>query len=107
MQAGDSSWAVPEPLPLTQAPTRSGLWRSRFVPLCFDNPEACFRGKSTLELAMTFTVFRACGIGPLVRNADTLLKLSKRVLGSSITGSLVKATFFKQFCAGEDQQVCL
>ena len=37
----------------------------------------------------------------MVNNADALLKLSKRVLGSTIVNGVVKRTFFKHFCAGE------
>lgn len=37
----------------------------------------------------------------MVNNADALLKLSKRVLGSTIVNGIVKRTFFKHFCAGE------
>lgn len=45
-----------------------------------------------------------CGalqIKPLVNNADALLKLSKKVLGSTIVNGVVKRTFFRHFCAGE------
>lgn len=82
-----------------------GLWRSRFVPLCFDNPEACFKGMTTSELLRSVAVFSACGIQPLVRNADTLYHTSNRFLGKTLTGWVTKATFFNHFCAGEDQKV--
>lgn len=45
-----------------------------------------------------------CGgsqIKPVVNNADALLKLSKKVLGSTIVNGVVKRTFFRHFCAGE------
>ena len=38
---------------------------------------------------------------PLVENADTLLKWSKRVFGKTIVNGIVKHTFFHQFCAGK------
>ena len=35
-----------------------------------------------------------------VNNADALLKMSQKVLGSTITNGVVKHTFFQHFCAG-------
>ena len=40
---------------------------------------------------------------PLVENADSLLKLFKRILGSTITNTVIKHTFFHQFCAGKSR----
>ena len=38
---------------------------------------------------------------PLVEHADTLLKWSKKVLGSTVVNAIVRHTFFHQFCAGK------
>ena len=40
-------------------------------------------------------------VRPLVCNADLLLRLSKRVLGTTLTNALLRPTFYKQFVAGE------
>ena len=42
---------------------------------------------------------------PLVEHADTLLKWSKKVLGSTIVNAIVRHTFFHQFCAGKSHQL--
>lgn len=42
-----------------------------------------------------------CRIRPIVEHADTLLAVSKRVLGSTIVNSVVRHTFYKHFVAGE------
>ena len=38
---------------------------------------------------------------PLVKHADTVLNLSKRIVGSTLVNFGVKHTFFAHFCAGE------
>jgi proline dehydrogenase len=85
--------ALEEPLPL--------------AALRFDDPQAAFKAKSTLDLLRTLFVFRVCRIQSLVQNADSLLALSKRVFGSTLTNTVVRATFYKQFVAGESlEAVC-
>jgi proline dehydrogenase len=65
------------------------------------------QAKSTLDLLRTLFVFRVCRIQSLVQNADSLLALSKRVFGSTLTNTVVRATFYKQFVAGESlEAVC-
>lgn len=58
------------------------------------------QAKSTGEIVRSLLVFKACKIGPLVRNADSLLRLSKRVFGSTLTNFVLRNTFYKQFVAG-------
>lgn len=59
------------------------------------------QAKTTGSLIRSLLVFKLCQIGPLVRNADTLLRLSKRILGTTVTNALLVPTFYKQFVAGE------
>ena len=40
-------------------------------------------------------------IQPLVKHADSVLNLSKRIVGSTLVNFGVKHTFFAHFCAGE------
>mmetsp|Transcript_8741 Transcript_8741/g.11611 ORF Transcript_8741/g.11611 Transcript_8741/m.11611 type:complete len:490 (+) Transcript_8741:563-2032(+) len=49
-------------------------------------------------------VFACCQIKPLVNNAEAVLSLSEKILGATITRSIVKSTFFDQFCGGEDEK---
>jgi proline dehydrogenase len=50
-----------------------------------------------------YLVLKACSITPLVRNADTLVKVSRRFLGDALTFGVMRQTFMKQFCAGETE----
>lgn len=59
--------------------------------------------KSTLDLFRTYVVLRVCASDMIVDNSQSLLKLSYNVLGHSLTNWLVKRTFFKQFCASENE----
>ncbi|KAL4856165.1 Proline dehydrogenase 1 [Chlorella vulgaris] len=72
--------------------------------LKFDDPQAAFKAKSSLDLLRSLLVFRCCKIQPLVQNADSILAWSKRVFGTTLTKAVIKATFYKQFVAGEDAQ---
>lgn len=76
------------------------------MPLCFDNGEACFRDLSTSDLVRSISVFTVCGWKWLVTRADFLYKLSDRLFGwTGIPSLVIRHTFFRHFCAGEDQQV--
>lgn len=62
------------------------------------------QSKSTGEIIRTLLVFQACKSKLLVSNADSLLKLSKKVFGSTLTNFVVGNTFYKQFVAGPDAE---
>jgi hypothetical protein len=51
-------------------------------------------------------VLQACSITPLVKNAEALVRTSRRVLGDGLTFGLMRHTFMKQFCAGRGGVVC-
>jgi len=70
----------------------------------FDDPMEAFRAKSTKEIARSIFVFRICTIQPFVKNANSLLNLSNRILGSTFTDAVVRHTFFNHFCGGETKQ---
>ncbi|BDA48708.1 Proline dehydrogenase 1, mitochondrial [Coccomyxa sp. Obi] len=92
--------ASPQPAP--RAASRPD--KEPFVPLNFNDPQIAFRSKTTGDLLLAYGVFSACQVKPVVNNADALLKLSKRLLGSTIVNGIVKRTFFRHFCAGESQE---
>ena len=73
------------------------------APLDFENAAVAFRLRSTPSLLRSLFVFRLCTVRPLVAHAPALLALGERVLGRAAVAALVKATFFAQFCAGEDE----
>lgn len=96
-------WAVEPPLPIVE-PGKKLTRNSRFVPLCFDNPESAYRDISTYSLARGIAVLTVCKFETLVKNADRLYSLSRRLLGP-IPAVVMRYTFFAHFCAGEDQEV--
>lgn len=75
-------------------------------PLPFDDVREAFEGQTTGQLLRSLGVLSACQFRPLVRNADNLLKTSKKLFGSTLVNFGVRHTFFKQFCGGESTSVC-
>ena len=70
--------------------------------MCFSDSASAHGSKSTFELVRAIAVFNVCRLPFIVKHAEGLLGLSTKVLGSNITNTVVKHTFFKHFCAGED-----
>ncbi|XP_074985213.1 hydroxyproline dehydrogenase isoform X2 [Caretta caretta] len=71
----------------------------RGAQLSFDG--AVFRLKSGWELVRGLLVFRLCALPGLVHRAPTLLSVSRRLLGRRLWGSLLRASFYGQFVAGQ------
>mmetsp|Transcript_5158 Transcript_5158/g.12386 ORF Transcript_5158/g.12386 Transcript_5158/m.12386 type:complete len:584 (-) Transcript_5158:277-2028(-) len=69
--------------------------------LDFNDTAVAYRTRSAIELLRAYLVFSFCR--PLiVRNADQLLALSRKLFGNTLTDAVVRQTFFKHFCGGED-----
>ncbi|XP_074162820.1 hydroxyproline dehydrogenase [Sminthopsis crassicaudata] len=60
-----------------------------------------FRLKRTGELVRALLVLRLCAWPPLVTHGLTLLSWSRRLLGSRLSGALLRASVYGQFVAGE------
>ncbi|XP_043851482.1 hydroxyproline dehydrogenase [Dromiciops gliroides] len=60
-----------------------------------------FRLKRTGELVRALFVLRLCAWPPLVTYGLTLLSWSQRLLGSRLSGALLRASVYGQFVAGE------
>lgn len=77
----------------------------------FDNAKAAYESKSNMELVRAMAVFQLCRIPFLVRHSETMLSVSRKIVGGTIQDALLKATLFGHFCAGEDEKrirpVCL
>ncbi|XP_021496867.1 hydroxyproline dehydrogenase isoform X9 [Meriones unguiculatus] len=73
----------------------AGGWR----PLRFDG--GAFRLKGTAELARAWLVLRLCAWPPAVAHGLALQAWSRRVLGSRLSGALLRASVYGQFVAGE------
>jgi len=67
----------------------------------FNDPKSAHETKSFSELLSSLVVFRLCRMPMLVHNSEFLMSVSNNILGTTITNTIVKNTFFKQFCAGE------
>ncbi|XP_005400004.1 PREDICTED: probable proline dehydrogenase 2 [Chinchilla lanigera] len=79
----------------SQAGSPSGDWQ----PLNFD--ASAFHHKTTSELARAFLVLRLCAWPPLVTHGLALQAWSQRLLGSRVSGALLRASMYGQFVAGE------
>eukprot|EP01060_Flectonema_neradi_P040430 TRINITY_DN9203_c0_g1_i1.p1 TRINITY_DN9203_c0_g1~~TRINITY_DN9203_c0_g1_i1.p1 ORF type:complete len:595 (+),score=105.91 TRINITY_DN9203_c0_g1_i1:71-1855(+) len=69
--------------------------------ISFDDPREAYKSKTMAELVRAICVFRMCGIKTLVKNSNTILNESSKVLGKRTVDYLVKRSFFGHFCAGE------
>ncbi|GBG24301.1 Proline dehydrogenase 1, mitochondrial [Hondaea fermentalgiana] len=100
--------ATSPPPPTTATP--SDIYDPKFVnevaensDLNFNDTGLAFKNKTTFDLIRAYAVLRICGIEPLVARSEKLIGLSYSVLGKTITNFVVRHTFFKQFCAAEDE----
>ncbi|KAG8524410.1 Hydroxyproline dehydrogenase [Galemys pyrenaicus] len=73
----------------------AGAWQ----PLSFDG--GAFHLKRTGELARALLVLRLCAWPPLVTHGLALQAWSQRLLGSRLSGALLRASIYGQFVAGE------
>jgi hypothetical protein len=70
----------------------------------FNDARAAYEEKTTRELLRAATCFRLCQIPWLVNNAETLLNVSRRLLGGWVVRQALQATMYGHFCAGEDKE---
>ncbi len=69
----------------------------------FSDAQSAHGSKSVGELLRAIGVFSSCRLPFLIQNAEYFLDLSYKTLGHSITNAVMKHTFFRHFCAGEDR----
>ncbi|XP_036877500.2 hydroxyproline dehydrogenase isoform X1 [Manis javanica] len=79
----------------SQARSSAGGWK----PLSFDG--GAFHLKGTGELTRALLVLRLCAWPPLVTHGLALQAWSQRLLGSRLSGALLRASVYGQFVAGE------
>ena len=58
--------------------------------------------KSTFELLQSLLVFEACQFKSLVTRGDLILSAIRKVFGNWTTDTIVRYSFFQQFCGGEN-----
>jgi proline dehydrogenase len=71
--------------------------------LNFSDSMRAYQSKSFIELIRSYVVFSLCQIPFLVKQSESLIKLSYKTLGHSITNYGLRMTMFGHFCAGEDE----
>lgn len=69
----------------------------------FSDAQSAHVSKSTFEIVTAIGVFSSCRLPFLIQNAQYFLGLSYKFLGPTITNAVMKHTFFRHFCAGEDR----
>ncbi|XP_059732564.1 hydroxyproline dehydrogenase isoform X1 [Bos indicus] len=79
--------------------SRAGPSPGSWQPLSFDG--GAFHLKSTGELTRALLVLRLCAWPPLVTHGLALQAWSQRLLGSRLSGALLRASIYGQFVAGE------
>jgi len=72
------------------------------LDLSFEDHNAAFKSKTTMEVVRALVVFQLCGINKLVDNNEMLMKLGQKMLGKKLFGEIMKRTFYGQFVAGPD-----
>ncbi|XP_012552471.1 proline dehydrogenase 1, mitochondrial isoform X2 [Bombyx mandarina] len=73
------------------------------LDLTFNSPKDAFKSKKTSELVRAYFVYQICSVNWLVENNDMLMKRLRQVVGQRFFEAIMKATFYGQFVAGEDQ----
>lgn len=68
----------------------------------FNDSKLCFQSKSISELLRSYVVFQLCRSRMLVQNAEYLVDTSYKYLGSTVTDTVLRGTFFGHFCAGQN-----
>ncbi|XP_039751751.1 proline dehydrogenase 1, mitochondrial [Pararge aegeria] len=81
----------------TPPPTRDEL------DLTFNSSKDAFKSKKTSELVRAYLVYQICSFNWIVENNDMLMKRLRQVVGQRLFEVIMKATFYGQFVAGEDQ----
>ena len=75
----------------------------KMSPVAFGDSAVAHGHKSILSLLRSAAVLRSCRFTWLTKNAIPILKRSEQLFGPYLTyQTVLRWTFFKQFCAGED-----
>ncbi|XP_065087262.1 proline dehydrogenase 1, mitochondrial isoform X1 [Ochlerotatus camptorhynchus] len=73
------------------------------LDVSFNDPNAAFKSKTTLELIRAYFVYVLCSSEFLVENNMKLMKVAQTILGEKLFTLVMKYTFYGHFVAGEDQ----
>lgn len=73
------------------------------LDLTFEDAKAAFKSKTNWELIRALVVYQICSYETIVTNNMRLMKICKAILGEKLFITLMKATFYGHFVAGEDE----
>jgi proline dehydrogenase len=71
----------------------------------FNDAKQSFKSKSLSQLVRAYAVFRVCQVSAVVKRAESLMKLSYRLIGANATNYFMRQTLFGHFCAGETAEL--
>ena len=69
----------------------------------FSDSAIAYSSKSFPQLLRSLLVFSTCQVPFIVKNSETMMKTSYKVLGPAITNTAMNMSFFGHFCAGETE----
>lgn len=69
--------------------------------LNFNDAQIAFASKTTFDLFRSWSIFKVCSWGWVVRHCDTLYQVSLKILGGTVTHFFLRYSLFNHFCAGE------
>ena len=70
--------------------------------LKFEDTQSSFQKKSSTDLVQSLIILRLCTLEPLVKYAPKIIQASMYAKLDALVFWVIKRTFFKHFCAGED-----
>jgi len=70
----------------------------------FADAKRSYANKTSFELARSLMIFRVCAVRPIVANASRLYRLATQTMGHGLPDSVIRASFFKHFCGGENER---
>ncbi|XP_049824718.1 proline dehydrogenase 1, mitochondrial isoform X2 [Aethina tumida] len=85
------------------APAQDAKSPKDALDITFEDARAAFKSKTNWELIRAYIVYTMCSFETIVDNNMKLMKLAKGVLGERLFITMMKATFYGHFVAGEDQ----
>ncbi|KAK6625632.1 hypothetical protein RUM43_005931 [Polyplax serrata] len=70
----------------------------------FDDTVVAFKGKTTWELIRAYLVYQLLSVPFIVKHNLTIMKYTRKILGNTLFGVLMKMTFYGHFVAGENEE---
>ena len=74
------------------------------LDISFNDTRTVYKSKTMLDLLRNYFVLGLCKSDLLVRNNEKLMKSFRAIMGRRLFQQVMRATFYGQFVAGEDEQ---